>query len=96
MAASAPSLHDASAASPKKISATSGDFSGTLDELDMYGWAVEAIGDLDGDSDLDIAASTSDPIGEMFVVSSSLIVVTMPSRILSRDVDEFVLNIENF
>jgi len=48
-------LHDASAASPKKISATSGDFSGTLDELDMFGWSVEAIGDLDGDGVNDLA-----------------------------------------
>ena len=48
-------LHDASAGSPKKISATSGEFAGTLDEHDMFGWSVEAIGDLDGDGITDIA-----------------------------------------
>lgn len=38
-----------------KISDTEGDFSGILDNDDYFGWSVDALGDLDGDSILDLA-----------------------------------------
>ena len=41
----------------QKISTTEGGFAGALHDSDWFGWAVEAIGDVDGDGVVDIAAS---------------------------------------
>ncbi len=39
-----------------KISATSGGFTGTLDDTDHFGWSLAALGDLDGDMVPDLVA----------------------------------------
>ena len=41
--------------SHQKISATTGGFTGTLDDGDIFGWSVEGVGDLDNDGIPDLA-----------------------------------------
>ena len=41
--------------SHQKISATTGGFTGTLDDADLFGWSVSTAGDLDSDGILDLA-----------------------------------------
>ncbi|MCH7638545.1 MAG: FG-GAP repeat protein, partial [Bacteroidetes bacterium] len=46
---------DGTVKSHQKISDTEGGFTGTLDDLDLFGIWVAGVGDLDGDGILDIA-----------------------------------------
>ena len=52
--------------SHQKISDTDGDFTGTLDNRDFFGWSVATLGDLDGDgvSDLAVGARSDDDGGK--------------------------------
>jgi hypothetical protein len=47
---------DGTVRAEQKISSTQGDFGGPLDDMDIFGWSVAALGDLDGDGVEDIAA----------------------------------------
>ncbi|MDA8021223.1 MAG: integrin alpha [Thermoanaerobaculia bacterium] len=47
----------------QKISATEGGFAGTLDDLDLFGRGVAALGDLDGDGQTDLAVHSLDDDG---------------------------------
>jgi PKD repeat protein len=53
---------DATVRGHQKISATAGGFTGLLDDNDSFGWAIQTLGDLDGDgvSELAVAASRDD------------------------------------
>jgi hypothetical protein len=47
--------HDGTVKSEQKISDTEGGFTGVLDDTDRFGVSVQAVGDLDGDSVVDLA-----------------------------------------
>ncbi len=44
----------------QKISDTEGGFSGTLDDVDFFGYSVASLGDLDGDGVIDLAVGASE------------------------------------
>ena len=46
---------DGTVKSHQKISASAGDFGGTLDDYDNFGWSVASLGDFDGDGTGDLA-----------------------------------------
>src|SRR5262247_347777 len=47
---------DGTVRAEQKISSTQGNFGGPLDDMDIFGWSVAPLGDLDGDGVEDIAA----------------------------------------
>ena len=53
------------ALSHQKISDTEGGFTGILDDIDLFGWSVASLGDLDGDGvgDLAVGAISDDDGG---------------------------------